>query len=83
MLGPQSTLVNAGGRNCRNFQRNETTKLGVLGLVDNTHPTATDLLDDVVMRDGLADHLRECYGVRSGMSMYGLTAAAYTPPWLP
>jgi hypothetical protein len=28
---------------------------------------------------GLADHLRECYGVRSGKSMYGLTASR-TPP---
>ena len=24
---------------------------------------------------GLADHLRECYGVQSGMSMYGLTVS--------
>jgi hypothetical protein len=28
------------------------------------------------VRDGLADHLRECYGVRSGKSMYGLTKAS-------
>ena len=28
----------------------------VLGLVDHTHPAATQLLDDAVVRDGLADH---------------------------
>src|ERR1700730_10650244 len=55
----------------------------VLGLVHHTHPATTELLDDAVVRDGLADHLRECYGVRSGMSMNGLTAASSTPPWLP
>ena len=54
----------------------------VLGFVDDTHPTAAQLLYDVVVRDGLADHLRECYGVRSGMSMYGLNAASRTPLWL-
>ncbi len=29
----------------------------VFGLVDNTHPAAAELLDDAVVRDGLADHL--------------------------
>jgi hypothetical protein len=28
----------------------------VLGLVDHTHATAPELLDDAVMRDGLANH---------------------------
>jgi hypothetical protein len=28
----------------------------VLGLVNHTHPTAAQLLDDAVVRDGLADH---------------------------
>jgi hypothetical protein len=60
-----------------------TLKARVPGLVDHTHPTTTELLDDAVMRDGLAEHLQECYGVRSGMSMYGLTAASRTPLWLP
>ena len=31
---------------------------GVLGLVDDTHPAAAQLLDDAIVRDGLADH--EC-----------------------
>ncbi|PYV74012.1 MAG: hypothetical protein DMG97_09805 [Acidobacteria bacterium] len=28
----------------------------VLGLVNHTHPATAELLDDAVMRDGLADH---------------------------
>ena len=31
---------------------------GVLSLVDDTHATATELLDDPIVRDGLADHWR-------------------------
>ena len=31
-------------------------KARVLGLVHNTHPAAAELLDDAVVRDGLADH---------------------------
>ena len=29
----------------------------VLGLVDDTHPAAAELLDDAVVRDGLADQM--------------------------
>ncbi len=58
-------------------------KLGVLSLVYDTHPTTTELLNDAVMRDGLAEHLQECYGVRIGMSMHGFIAASRIPPWLP
>jgi hypothetical protein len=29
---------------------------GVLGLVDHAHPAAAELLEDVVVGDGLADH---------------------------
>ena len=38
------------------LQRNETSKLGVLSLVDDTHPAAAEFLDDAVVRDGLANH---------------------------
>src|SRR2546427_7003511 len=38
------------------FQRDEAPKLGVLGFIDHAHPPATQLLDDAVVRDGLADH---------------------------
>src|SRR3981189_2316039 len=55
----------------------------IFRFVHHTHPTAAQLLHDAVVRDGLANHLRECYGVRSGMSMYGLTAVSPTPSWLP
>jgi len=38
------------------LQGDESPKPGVLGLVDDTHPAAAQLLDDVVVRDDLADH---------------------------
>jgi len=44
----------------------------VLRLIDHTRAAATKLLDDAVVRDGLAEHLQECYGARSGLSMHGL-----------
>ena len=62
------------------LQSDKTIEPGVLGLVDHTHPAAAELLDDAVVRDGLAEHLQECYGVRSGMSIYGLTATSRTCP---
>ena len=37
------------------LQRDETTELGVFGLVDNPHATTADLFDDAVMRNGLAN----------------------------
>src|SRR5947209_427050 len=36
------------------LQGDEAAKLGVLGLVDHTHSAATQLLDDAVVRNGLA-----------------------------
>ena len=41
------------------LQGNETAELGVLGLVNDAHPAAAELLDDAVVRDGLADHWRQ------------------------
>jgi len=38
------------------FQSDEAPKLGILSLVDDTHPAATQLLDDAIMRDTLTDH---------------------------
>ena len=38
------------------LQRNKPPQLGVLGLIHDSHPAATELLDDAIMRDGLADH---------------------------
>jgi hypothetical protein len=42
------------------FQGDETIQLHVLGLVDDTHATAAQLLDDAVVRDGLADQDEAC-----------------------
>jgi hypothetical protein len=38
---------------------NQAAEFGVLSLVDNTHSTTTKLLDDAVVRDGLANHSKE------------------------
>ncbi len=38
------------------FQGYEAMELDVLGLVHNTHSTTAQLLDDAIVRDGLADH---------------------------
>jgi hypothetical protein len=38
------------------LQSHETVKGRVLGLVNHTHSAAAQLLDDAVVRDGLADH---------------------------
>ena len=38
------------------LQGDEAAELSVLGLVDHTHPAAAELLDDAVVRNGLADH---------------------------
>ena len=38
------------------LQCDKTMQPGVLGLVDHTHAAAAELLDDAVVRDGLADH---------------------------
>ncbi len=35
------------------LERDEAAEFEILGLVDHTHPTATDLLDDPVVRDDL------------------------------
>ncbi len=41
----------------KKFKGDEAAKLGVLGLIDHAHPSAAELLNDPVVRDGLADHL--------------------------
>ena len=38
------------------LQGDRAAKISVFGLVDDTHAAATQLLDDAVVRDGLADH---------------------------
>jgi hypothetical protein len=41
-------------------------QLYVLSLVDHTHPSAAQLLDDAVVRNGLADHWRQILRRRNG-----------------
>ncbi len=38
------------------LQGDEAAKGNILGLVDDTHPAASDLLHNAVVRDSLADH---------------------------
>jgi hypothetical protein len=38
------------------LERHPTAETGVLGLVDDAHPAAAQLLEDAVVRDRLADH---------------------------
>ena len=39
----------------KEFQGNEAMEFGVFGLIHDTHTATAELLDDAVMRDGLAD----------------------------
>ena len=41
------------------LQRDKAAEFGVLSLVHHTHPAAAKFLNDVVVRDGLADHFEE------------------------
>jgi hypothetical protein len=38
------------------LEGDETVEACVFGFIDNAHAAATQLLDDVVVREGLADH---------------------------
>jgi hypothetical protein len=38
------------------LQSDKAVELDIFSLVDHTHATATELFDDAVVRDGLADH---------------------------
>ena len=44
-------------------------KFRIFSLVHHTHSAAAELLDDAVVRDGLADHTQECYGGSMPKSM--------------
>jgi len=35
---------------------NQSLQTGILGLVDDTHAAATELLEDPIMRNGTANH---------------------------
>src|SRR5256886_9500542 len=40
----------------KEFEGHETPQLGILSLINHTHPAATELLQNAVVRDGLTDH---------------------------
>jgi hypothetical protein len=57
------------------LQGHEPAKAGVLGLVHNPHAAATELFNDAVVRDGLADHAQACYGGSVSKSMKAVELA--------
>ena len=40
------------------LQRHHAAELGILGLIDDTHAAAAQLLQDAIVRNGLANHAR-------------------------
>src|ERR1700719_3056425 len=59
------------------FESHHPAQLDVLGLVDHTHPATAQLLNDAVVRDGLADHAQECYGGSLSKSMKATELAVF------
>ena len=57
------------------FKRHEAAEPEVFGFIHHPHPAAADLLQDAVVRDGLADHAHEFYGGRVGKSMKAVELA--------
>ena len=57
-LEPRSTLVAFGQLGRENFESDLAVELGVLGQVDLALYARADLFKDVVVGEGLADHLR-------------------------
>src|ERR1700676_4007699 len=51
---PRSRIIFHLGR--KKLQRHMAMQLEVFGFVDHTHPAATELRDDAIVRDGLGDH---------------------------
>ena len=52
------------------FESDETMKASVFGLVHDTNATSAKLLDDAVMRDGLANHCARPTGGMLGVARY-------------
>ena len=64
------------------LQGDEPAELGVLGLVHHTHPAATQLLEDAVMRNGSAYHDGRPASARTRLSYknYGDVNSAQRKP---
>ena len=56
-LKTSQSLRIAGDIVRQKFQRYEPVETSVFGLIYNAHASAPELLDDAIVRDGLADHL--------------------------
>jgi hypothetical protein len=50
------------------FECDKTVQPRVLRLINHPHAPAPQLLDNAVVRDGLANHWRESYGCETGKS---------------
>jgi len=59
-LETAESLVISGNLFRQEFEGNKTMEPGVFRLVDHTHPAAAQLLNDAVVRNGLADELGGC-----------------------
>src|SRR5690242_19759369 len=58
-LEPTQGLRIAGNFIGQELQGYETVQPCILGFVDDTHSSATDFLDDAVVRNGTLDHWRK------------------------
>jgi hypothetical protein len=60
MAAPGATLIDGGLASIdpKKLVRDEVVEARVLGLLHHGHSATAQFLDDAVVRDGLADHLR-------------------------
>jgi hypothetical protein len=52
----------------KELESHKAAEFEIFSLVDNPHPAAAGLLNNAVVRDGLADHAKACYGGSVGKS---------------
>jgi hypothetical protein len=64
----------------KEFQSDKTVEPDVFGLVNHTHSTAAQHLEDAIVRDGLANHRRaESYGQEIAKSIKAEVAVQSDP----
>jgi hypothetical protein len=59
---------------------NKTAKVGVLGLVDHTHPPAAQLLENAIVQDRRGNHARRLCGMPDGTGPSPMSQ--FSPPGL-
>src|ERR1700674_3215366 len=64
--GHQAPLPVTGNVLGQELDGDKAMQPSVLSFVNNTHPAATEFLDNAVVRDGSADHWRESYVCETG-----------------